>query len=228
MNFSQNYLDFFDIQVVGRDKFEKTKEDFVFNLWEFLNHIMEWQFRTKNNKIAENLFNLMIAPDLHYHTPVHILSIFQQAELMNLKLDISEKLAIWFHDAVYIVGSVKNEINSALFMESLLSDSINSEIINSSKDIILATSNHCLDITCGNQVLDLDLFSLGGSRELYQSTTRCVRKEYSDKSDEQFFIGRKVFMSKLIEKGYIYRTNSFKIFEKQAFENLEIKQFDQI
>lgn len=225
MIFSQNYLNFFDIQTSTKEQFEKSQEDFVYNMWEFLNHITGWNHRPKNSKIAESVFDMMTSSDLHYHTPIHVLAIFQQAKNMNIDLRKHEILAIWFHDVIYYIGSDRNEINSCHYMTSLLKESVQEDMLNKAVMIIQATANHFKkneEIEIGHLVLDMDIASIGGPPDFYNSVSDCIKKEYPQISLEDFNTARMNFMKKIAEKGYIYRTEYFKQFEEQAKKNLGI------
>ena len=46
--------------------------------------------------IPYQLFICMMNGNVHYHTPYHVLSMFEFARTHNLRLQPHEKLAIWF------------------------------------------------------------------------------------------------------------------------------------
>jgi len=217
MIFSLNYLDFFDFQ--DSPNKNHVQNDFVYN---FMSMKVD-----DACGVAQSLYYAMINPKLHYHTPVHILSMFQYAEKLKWDLLFYEKLAIWFHDAIYIPGNPTNEEQSADFMMALLKGRENQVQLEVAYKSILDTAKHHekFDHVINNRVLDLDLWTLGAKRGLFQKVNDLIRLEFKNVEDEPYELGRKQFMSKMTEKGFIYRTKEFQDKESQAWENLKVSVF---
>jgi predicted metal-dependent HD superfamily phosphohydrolase len=162
--------------------------------------------------IANSLLARMSDRRLHYHTPVHVLSMFQYAKENKIPLEKHEELAIWFHDAIYIPGAVEgqNEYESLAFMRSLLGSFIDNEELIKAGHIIKATAKHLeidVDAAC-HKVMDLDLISFTFPNQ--QLITDCIWKEHSHLCmEEKFHQGRKAFLKKLSDKGFIYRSEPF-------------------
>jgi len=175
--------------------------------------------------IANSVCGQMTNPSLHYHTACHVLGIFQFAQEHNITLSNEEAFAIWFHDAIYFTSSKPrdNERASAMFFQSMTYPKFTTAETMKIVNLIEATALHCEDkvATRYHLLLDLDLFNFSMPPEICKLSTDLVAKEYADIPPEDYAKGRKAFMQKLLSKGYVYRTEYFKQFEKQARENIE-------
>lgn len=162
--------------------------------------------------IALCLLSRMSDMSLHYHTPVHVLSMFQWAADNNISLEKHEELAVWFHDAIYIPGAVEgqNEYESLAFMRSLLGSFVDEDTLAKAGNIIKATARH-LEKNIGHiahKVMDLDLISFAFPNQ--QLITDLIWKEHGHLCmEDKFHQGRKAFLKKLIEKGFVYRSEPF-------------------
>jgi len=176
--------------------------------------------------IAHCLFARMNDARLHYHTPIHVLSLFDFADDYQIHLQNHDKLAIWFHDAIYEINSAecRNETSSVDFMIALLQDYLDYNDYIKAAYIIEDTTMHLepLKHNSSDLVLDLDLSNFAYNREMHNVANQAVRKEYSQYSDQQFATGRLNFLKKFLNKGFIYRTPLFKDqFETIALTNIE-------
>lgn len=204
------------------------EHDFIGNLWLFLEKRMKVN-RTIAYSVANCLFQRMSDSSLHYHTPVHILSIFQFAKEHSIKLEIWEELAIWFHDAIYIPGAYQcvNESQSAAFMRALMPGGHDPtiKIINNAHSAILLTSQYEReDFTdeeeLASKVMDLDLCPFAFAEPSFLIVNNCIDKELSPVVDD-FQSKRKEFLRKMLSKKSIYRTPLFsQDLEKRARKNL--------
>jgi predicted metal-dependent HD superfamily phosphohydrolase len=173
--------------------------------------------------IAHAVFDRMSDYRLHYHTPVHVLAIFDFAKMHDINLLPWEELAIWFHDSVYDVNNVfgDNERLSADFMYAMMRPYVKDAY--DANAAIVQTSCH-MEPTCPERyakVLDLDMCGFAAPRDVQKVITECIRKEY-DTDLTTFNQGRKKFLEKLISKGPIYRTAEFAKFEPLAQENIRL------
>lgn len=210
--------------------------DFVENMSTFL---VESALAPKDAAIAiaSSVFARMSDKQLHYHTPIHVLGIFQFHEkFVDEPLRLAEQLAIWFHDSIYnpMAQATHNEEDSAGFLNLMLRN-FNRGIqaprhldILVAKSIILDTAQHLAmdNPACGRPnsklVMDLDLSSFAGSYETFVRAGDLVRQEYPYISDDEFMAGRKKFLTNLQKKGYIFRSETFKkAYEDRALEHIE-------
>ena len=248
MKFQQDYVKFFDLnpyktstgmelepkalsipwrtpvepQFVIQHRYDQTKKDFCGNFSAFLeeHHILP----ATAFSIATAVFERMADQRLHYHTPVHVLSMFQfvEREFPEEKLADWEELAIWFHDSVYIPQMDINEELSVLFMRAMVEPAFTNTKMAEAQFAIETTANHLDGYTnpLYNTVMDLDL----ASAFLGDMTSRniAIRREFDYLNDEEFNKGRKSFLEKMIGKGFIFRSIEFKDkFEAKAMENLK-------
>ena len=218
----QNYTEFWDLHdPTGPPKlYDQAKEDFTLALTIFLEK-HDVLFYT-GHAIARALWERMIDRRLHYHTPIHILSIFQFAEKEGITLEPWEELAIWFHDSVYIpqLPGTSEEL-SAMFMRAMVAPAFSETELAEVQFAIETTANHLHPYTnpLYNKILDLDMISFSWLDQV-NTINSCIRKEFDYVNEETYNKGRKAFLTKLISKGFIYRSNEFKKYESLAVENI--------
>lgn len=205
-----------------------VRQDFTKGLVSFLKTHFSLKYPA-GLAVANLLYEKMNVPNLHYHTPIHVLSLFQfYYDHFETPLNPEEELALWFHDSVYLPGSITNESDSVMFMHTVLglfiSDPKEMDIITKAGVVILDTAKHLKgEIGLESElVLDLDLSSFAYSYEQFKEVGDMVRREFYTISDEDFLAGRRKFMQQMLEKGFIYRTKSMvQLFEQKAQENIE-------
>ena len=214
--------DFFDLHGLLRDDWlRQVHQDFIENCSKFLD-VYNIHYYT-SNAIAYSLYARMSDLRLHYHTPVHVLSMLQYARENKIDLERHEELAIWFHDAIYIPGAVEgqNEYESLCFMRSLLGSFVDNDELTKAGNIIKATAKHLETHVHPNcyKVMDLDLISFSFPNQ--SLIGELIWKEHSHLCmEEKFHEGRKNFLKKLIEKGFVYRSNQFLHLNAKIVEQL--------
>ena len=72
--------------------------------------------------VAGSICELMSNDTLFYHNYIHPLAMFSFAEQNGIELELWERLAVWFHDAIYIKGNKNNERRSADLVDALFKD----------------------------------------------------------------------------------------------------------
>ena len=220
MKFHQNYTGFWDHQ---ETRCTTTQLDFVENMASFLEQHDIVPFTA--SAIAAAVFERMSDERLHYHTPVHVLSMFQfaQNEFPNETLASWEELAIWFHDSVYIPQLPgTSEDLSIMFMRAMINPAFSETEIAAAQFAIETTAQH-LELKTNalyNTIMDLDVASafLGD----VTSRNAAIRKEFDYVDDATFAKSRKSFFNKMIHKGFIFRSDIFKErYEAEAMENIK-------
>ena len=179
--------------------------------------------------IAHCLYQRMADASLVYHTPAHVLAIWQFWEEMPAakrpSLDPVERAAIWFHDAIYVptapLGS--NERWSAEFTLSLLAAWVSPTDLARLSGLILATSCHDQPSPVGpngaDVILDLDLSNL--ATPYFPAVSQLIRREYGHLDDNQWQAGRRAFLRRMLDRPAIYRTDVFqRLYEPVARANL--------
>ena len=240
MNFSQDYTKFFDLnpyktsngfeldttdpQFVVQHRYDLTKNDFVRGCAGFLTEYDILQ--PTATAIAYAVFERMADQRLHYHTPVHVLSMFQFAEreFPDQAFAPWEELAIWFHDSVYIPQLPgTNEELSAQFMHAMVGPAFTNSELSAAQFAIETTAQHLDSVTnpLYDTIMDLDLVALSWTDSI-AIRGNCIRKEFDYIDDETYNKNRKAFLNRLLSKGFIFRSPEFKDrYEAITIENIK-------
>ena len=137
--------------------------------------------------------------------------------------------AIWFHDIYHSPVDSANEVLSAQLAEILSQQHTR---LSSNKVFwnVIATT-HCMsgDYQVSIDQLekeqrfmcDLDLAGFIAPEDIFLESQQRIRKEYSDVSDEDYKKGRKEFMRRLLDRGYVFLTDEFKVHENLAVNRIE-------
>lgn len=136
---------------------------------------------TQITESTENLRHYYSGSGRYYHNLSHLSHML--CEYKDIKDKVNNKaaflFALFYHDIIYDVKKNDNEAKSALFMESVLKNTLFSDI-ELCKSLILATQDHRTssneDI---NLFLDTDMSILGKNTQTYTEYAEQVRKEFS-------------------------------------------------
>jgi predicted metal-dependent HD superfamily phosphohydrolase len=233
MEFQLDYVSkFFDIHENGFEALSHAKTDFCNGLEQLLTDLGADQYMT--NSISKAVYHTMVNDKTHYHTPVHVLCLLSFAEANHIDLSNVEKLAIYFHDAIYRPGTAPavNEHASADFMKAILTGTgISQPDIEEATKIIHATARHLEDTDFGtaNLVMDLDLSGFSANISPFRVQNECIEKEFCDKDKKNYGVeevvmltGRLKFLELLSKRKHIYKTPWFlQNCEKRARTNLK-------
>lgn len=175
--------------------------------------------------IAAAACGRMSSVKLHYHTPLHVLSMFGFAQHNKIELTADEELILWMHDIIYdeTMPSGRNERLSAKLSEALLNGYVSQTVIKFVSSGIVTTAQHLEDsVPIGFQkIMDLDVSTFAWPDHLRIVARENIRLEYLEATDKQYHQGSLAFLKKLIEKGYVYRTEFFvNNFEELAMKNI--------
>jgi predicted metal-dependent HD superfamily phosphohydrolase len=190
----------------------------------------------KNEKDVEKLLDDVIVrysvKSRFYHDLHHIQGMCSLLEYnAEIILDYSSVfLAIIYHDIIYNVKRNDNEEKSAEYFRKKIAPLLNlpKHKIEKVCLYIMATKHNLTAenlkrVDCDVKLfLDFDLETLGYcNEENYKIYSDNIRKEYKIYSNEQYCVGRKMFLKKFLAKKDIYLTKEFKILEKNARKNLQ-------
>lgn len=194
------------------------KDTFIYSLSDFLNTLGVKV--TTSLSIARCLYERMSDLDLYYHNFIHPLALFSFAEQNNIKLNESEILAVWFHDAIYVPGARmgNNEQLSADFLGCMLEPILGSTRIDLAQKIIRQTSNF-LNQEVQNYsklVMDLDLSSFAFDYNKFVRVQELVAKELGGSKQDAI----KFYNMLMTGRSSIFRTATFSKFEDQAHINI--------
>jgi predicted metal-dependent HD superfamily phosphohydrolase len=200
----------FDVLKLANNRFDEISIDFNFTNLIYTEHILK-QY-TNTSRYYHNLGHIE-------YMLVHI----KEAEYsISHKNKVLLKLAIWFHDIIYIPGHSKNEEYSAMKLESFAQAlGFKDEDIEVMKWLIILTKHTGYPQTYLEDVIcDLDLRELGTDR--YEQYSIKIRKEFSMLDDKQWNKGRIEFLEFMLDKEYIYHTDLYReMFENKARDNMQ-------
>lgn len=172
--------------------------------------------------------------DRNYHDISHIVFGIDELSKILPEQSIDEVIIAWlYHDSILKVGSnIDNELESAWFsLESLLE--IGWKGIDAGRvfDLILLTKhkeNPPENDYQARLIVDIDLLPLSITpQNAFFESTRKVRTEYKNFTEEEFIKGRLDFWKNFLKlKGNrIYRTNHYKDRNQIALDNIEKEMF---
>jgi predicted metal-dependent HD superfamily phosphohydrolase len=132
------------------------------------------------------------------------------------------KLALFFHDAVYVPGQPDNEYLSAKFLEGLAGAlTFDRDEVLQACTAILATSHKTHSYNRIDQiVVDCDL-SILGSFAGYDAYARNVRNEFKHVSEDAWRIGRSNFLQGMLERKQIFLTSRLAFLDQYARRNMQ-------
>lgn len=218
MNFQKDYTNFFDIHEFPIFQQTQFLNDFVAGMSELLCEDFNVD-EVRAAVIARTVAGTMLVPGVHYHSPIHVLSMLQFAENNEIELLTTEKLAVFFHDAIYIPGQLYgvNEKASTYLMRGLMLPHTGEGVMDEVAYFIDGTGRHTDRDVGTHQRLIMDLDLCGFAFENQEIMFECLKKESG--LEDEFVEARKNFLKVLIAKGFIFRTSEFKQFEDKAMAN---------
>lgn len=131
--------------------------------------------------------------------------------------------AIWFHDAVYVVGSNDNEQRSAeLAAECLTSLGASAAFVDRVAGLVLATDHrHALEDDEARLICDIDLGVLGRGMDIYDAYAEAVFAEMG-LSRKEYAPHRQAFLRAMLARPHIYHTEHFRRqYERAARTNMQ-------
>lgn len=185
------------------------------------------QFKLKPNQNTYNdLLSAYSEKHRHYHTIDHIdalLMHFDNAiDLANHPREM--EMAIWFHDAVYKPFSSTNELDSANWASTFLSNNKLPENIAETVHQLIMATRHTVEVSGSDESLlvDIDLTILGAPADVYDGYEKAIRKEYKLVPSMIYRKKRKLLLHSFLDRDRIYLNQFFyKKFEKQARSNMK-------
>jgi len=161
----------------------------------------------------------------HYHNLEHLAECLAGlARCDAVVVDASSvRLALLFHDAIYVATASDNEAQSAaLAAEALAQLGADAATIAAVTGLVLATQRHKPN---GHPdcpyLLDIDLSILGAAPERFARYEAAIRAEYAHVPDDAYEVGRSRVMRQFAQRPRLYFTEFFhQVFQAQAAENL--------
>lgn len=224
MRFSRDYADFFDIRLADAGGIRQMRRDAQEQMSGLLTRL--GLAGNSADYLIERWWWKMTEPQRHYHSPVHVMGIFDTADRLGVTLDDVEQLAIWFHDVVNdpVAGPGENENRSAAWLTRLLAEAqVGGPVAERAAELIRWTAHHVdPQVPAGAaMILDLDLSGLGSADASFRRQCDAVRAECGHLSDETYARGIVGFFRRLLDRAHVYRTASFAALEPIARRHLE-------
>jgi predicted metal-dependent HD superfamily phosphohydrolase len=160
----------------------------------------------------------------YYHNLTHLEEMIASFEMYRDRLENPNEIlfSIFYHDYVYSASKKDNELKSAEFALSLLSDNhiLNKQLI---FDAICATQLHAHNANEDiNWLIDFDLKILAKDWDDYKIYFEQIRKEYCIYPDFLYKPGRAKALKHFLENDFIFQTAEFRnLYEDQARQNIE-------
>lgn len=179
------------------------------------------------NEIQQNWLDLEKAyskKSRYYHNLTHLKEMIESFEIYKHKLQNPAEIlfSIFYHDFVYSASKKDNELKSAEYALSILSENstLNKQLV---FDAICATQQHQQNaIEDINWLIDFDLKILAKDWEDYQIYFDQIRKEYRIYPDFLYKPGRAKALKHFLENEFIFQTNEFRnLYEEKARINIE-------
>jgi predicted metal-dependent HD superfamily phosphohydrolase len=181
----------------------------------------------RRRRIGSELIRKYQQRGRHYHNLQHIEAMLRLCDEYEHQLlkphDV--RLAIWFHDAVYVSRRADNEERSSAL--ALRSTARLGRPAVDAAQMILATKRHRLEETSIELqpdtawFLDFDLAILGAAPAVYDAYAQAIRREYAWVPARAYTEGRAKVLRAFLERPRLYFTDELRArWEKQAQENL--------
>lgn len=175
---------------------------------------------------GEELIARWSEPHRVYHGVDHLLDVLRHVDsFAGPEHDVFlVRLAAWYHDAVYVVGTrqVSNEEASArLSIRELSRLGLEQEELGTVARLVRMTATHVPGSSDpdGELLCDADLAVLGRSADAYEDYRTAIRAEYASVPDEVFLPARLRVMADLL-RGQVFRTGGGRALEEAAVRNI--------
>jgi len=183
----------------------------------------------------------------YYHDLSHIEACFIWFDLVKDQLDdpLAVALAIWFHDVIYDVRRTDNEVKSAQYAVTALTNfAVSTPLVQQVYELVLLTQHpskpsrtitrqsgkvlskktNVVQASLNDQALflDIDLTILGQHSAIYERYEKAIRSEYQHVPLWLYKRVRKRLLKRFLRQPIIYYSRYFtERFEQQARVNIQ-------
>lgn len=177
-----------------------------------------------SGEVFDKIVTLYAQPHRHYHTARHIDHCLAQFDLAVDQMEDADavEMALWFHDAIYEIPSMDNELRSAEMFVQMTRSRVALSFAQNVYEMIMITI-HQVPATRPDDkyVVDIDLSSFGLPWDQFKRDSDAVRAEYAHLDDREFYEAHLKFMHTLLERPHFFATEFFrKRYEDSARGNL--------
>jgi len=166
-------------------------------------------------------------PHRHYHTLEHVAACLAELDRVQESFACPQvaEFALWFHDAVYEIGAIDNELRSNTMAKQCARElGLGDGFIGLTEDYIMITDYQNLPESSPDSALkvaDIDCSILGQDEKTFDRYEQGIRAEYGQYSDADYNNGRRMFLMKLLTNSMIYHTPDFQeLYEAKARANI--------
>jgi predicted metal-dependent HD superfamily phosphohydrolase len=161
-------------------------------------------------------------PHRAYHDERHVLELLELAAKHTPDLTETERLAIMFHDAVYVPGAPKgmNETLSALLMRATIAGLVRAgtipappqQMVDEAAKIIEETTHIDPPSSSAARVCDLDLWRLAAPWEEFQQHSADIDREFRHlyPPGDACKLARKQFYHSMLARDHVFHTPYFR------------------
>jgi predicted metal-dependent HD superfamily phosphohydrolase len=165
-------------------------------------------------------------PQRFYHNLAHIEACLHHLDSCAGQCASPDAIetALWFHDAVYTIGSPDNEVDSAsLAAFHLAGARAPQPFIEAVRQLILSTCHTGSPVSGDDAwIADIDLAILGQPQHVFDAYEHAIRREYAIYDDATYQKGRAGVLQRLLERQRIFFTPHFHdLYESAARANLK-------
>jgi predicted metal-dependent HD superfamily phosphohydrolase/TolB-like protein len=163
-------------------------------------------------RVAAVVFDHYREAARRYHTLDHIAHCLRQADLAAAALPQADalRLAIWFHDVVYLPSAPDNEARSAELFRDLALPALPGPLVDDVTRLILVTRyGETARRADEAWMVDIDYSSFGLPWEEFLRDSRAVREERIDLDPAGYAAQHSQFLASLLARERLYRTDFF-------------------
>jgi predicted metal-dependent HD superfamily phosphohydrolase len=153
-----------------------------------------------------------------YHTLEHIAYMFKTANDHAVLLTEAQKIAIWWHDAVYVPGSKTNERDSIVLMINTIK--LPHDLLDRVVGMIEDTITHVPRTKESEIVSDLDMFGFAAPTIDQTRFTKQIYDEFKHVPIKDFRTGRLQFLEG-VKAAPIYYSDVFKQYSDRAIQCID-------
>lgn len=178
---------------------------------------------------ADDLLTRWAEPQRRYHTTDHLVAVLDHVDTLAGHAGDADlvRLAVWFHDAVYLPDRSENEERSAALAERALPEAgVGTRATAEVARLVRLTVTHDPDEgdRNGEVLCDADLAILAAAPDAYAAYAAAVREEYAFVPDEPFRDGRAGVLRQLLGLPRLFRTpHGAREWERRARHNLAVE-----
>lgn len=162
------------------------------------------------HEVRDALLARYAEPHRRYHTLQHLAECLSLFDTLRDAPDrpAEVELALWFHDAIYELGSAENERRSADWARAALGAAgVAADAITRIDALVMATRHATPPRTRDEQVLvDVDLAILGATPERFAEYEQQIRGEYAHVPALLFGHRRRALLQAFLDRASIYST----------------------